>query len=175
MFEFWKGGIRCCKGSVRLESCWWSGGGWQRRPGGVVEVAAARCVHARREEGGMDETILVLECDNKSNGGGSGEKQMSKGNGECGRNAGCSKELSPLPPRVRFCELCGTGDGVMVCTKCDGDGVVRTRRGGAGVSGVVGTARCSMCNGIGSVPCPQCSGMEVSLHDFLRDDDRVSP
>lgn len=67
-------------------------------------------------------------------------------------------KLTPLPKNFVFCPLCGRGHGVMECQKCGGKGVVLTRPGGAGVAGVVGKARCSICNGVGKVPCLLCGG-----------------
>lgn len=67
-------------------------------------------------------------------------------------------KLTPLPKSFVFCPLCGRGHGVMKCEKCGGKGVVLTRPGGAGVAGVVGKARCSICNGLGKVPCLLCGG-----------------
>ena len=55
--------------------------------------------------------------------------------------------MTPLPRRVTFCELCGTGDGIIECPKCLGEGQVLTRVGGAGVAGERGWARCSLCVG----------------------------
>ena len=69
-------------------------------------------------------------------------------------------KLTPLPKSFVFCPLCGRGHGVMKCGKCGGKGVVLTRPGGAGVAGVVGKARCSICNGLGKVPCLLCGGNE---------------
>lgn len=58
------------------------------------------------------------------------------------------KVLTPLPEGVRFCVLCGCGDGILPCPRCEGRGVVLTRPGGAGVAGAVGQARCKICSGL---------------------------
>ncbi|KAI8113049.1 hypothetical protein M9435_003055 [Picochlorum sp. BPE23] len=73
------------------------------------------------------------------------------------------KVLTPLPEGIRFCVLCGCGDGIVPCPRCEGRGVVLTRPGGAGVAGAVGQARCKMCSGLGKVPCIICAGSEGSM------------
>lgn len=57
------------------------------------------------------------------------------------------KELTPLGSSFQYCIICGTGDGKVECSRCEGRGWVLTRPGGAGVARKVGQARCGLCGG----------------------------
>lgn len=63
----------------------------------------------------------------------------------------------------RFCEICGTGTGVIPCNVCLRSGEISTEPGGAGKPFYVGVARCRYCNGLGHVACPICAGWEKPL------------
>jgi len=105
-----------------------------------------------------DEYVTMSALDKANN-----EHNKSPSDESNEKRGGGGVQLTPLPKRYVFCPLCGRGRGVMICQKCRGKGVVLTRPGGAGVAGVVGKARCSICNGVGKVSCLLCGGNESCL------------
>jgi hypothetical protein len=55
-----------------------------------------------------------------------------------------------------WCVLCGFGEGWSQCAGCEGSGSFHTKPGLAGVSKMVGKARCKICYGRGVIPCGLC-------------------
>ncbi|CAL5218629.1 g330 [Coccomyxa viridis] len=61
------------------------------------------------------------------------------------------------------CTVCGHRDGVLACETCQGQGIVATKPGGAGVPFYIGNAQCSACKGLGFEPCSVCMGYQAEL------------
>jgi len=130
-------------------------GGWHRPPSRHAKVPGTTAPSLKSPISRQQSFFNFVACDNAGTG-------AIKLRGPHISHAATAAVHSVSLP-FNFCELCGNGCGVLACPRCNGDGKVTTRRGGAGAAGLVGMARCKMCTGTVS------SGVAHSIQQCLND------